>query len=451
MYLQIGIAPKHRPFFRYLWRGLDQTKEPEEYEFNRVVFGVNSSPFLAQFVAQEHARKYTSEAPLGAETILKSTYMDDGMDSVPDSDTGIQLYKELTYLWETAGMKVRKWMSNSSAVLSEIPPEDRAQGIELESSELPTVKTLGISWSASQDIFSFHLNPPDSEMIVTKRNFLRKLAAVFDPLGFLSPFLVRGKVLMQEIWVAGYEWDQEIVGTVEKRIRNWFEELPDLQQIEIPRCLRLAQEETVEKLQIHTFTDASQEAYGAEVYCRTTYRSGKDAVRLIVSKNKVAPLTTVSIPRLELMGATLGLHLTVNIITALQIPITDVTFWSDSLNVLWWIRGRSRQFKAFIANRVGEIQSISNPQQWRYVSTDKNPADLLTRGLTATDLSSSEIWWNGPGFLSKEEDQWPENPCVKQATEQRTEIEIEIKKGESTFVAVGDQHQHDQLNRMVDP
>ena len=71
-----------------------ETKEdPSVFEFERVVFGVNSSPFLAQFVIQEHARKHQSQFPLGAETVLKSTYMDDSMDSVPDKETGINLFK----------------------------------------------------------------------------------------------------------------------------------------------------------------------------------------------------------------------------------------------------------------------------------------------------------------------------------------------------------------------
>ena len=69
------------------------------FEFERVVFGVNSSQFLAQFIIQRHAQKHQSAFPLGAETVLKSTYMDDSMDSVPDKETGIKLYKQLSQLW----------------------------------------------------------------------------------------------------------------------------------------------------------------------------------------------------------------------------------------------------------------------------------------------------------------------------------------------------------------
>ena len=118
MYLRIAIAPEDRPFHRFLWRDLDQQKAPEEYEFSGVIFGVNSSPFLAQFVTQHHAETHRTEYPLAAETVLKSTYMDDSMDSVTNDQKGINLYRQLSQLWKRAEMQARKWLSNSPVVLS---------------------------------------------------------------------------------------------------------------------------------------------------------------------------------------------------------------------------------------------------------------------------------------------------------------------------------------------
>ena len=73
MYLRISISPKDQPYHRFLWRGIDQDRRPDVYEFDRVVFGMNSSPFLAQFVLQHHAKKNKPDFPLAAETIDKST------------------------------------------------------------------------------------------------------------------------------------------------------------------------------------------------------------------------------------------------------------------------------------------------------------------------------------------------------------------------------------------
>ena len=83
----------------------------------------------------------------------------------------------------------------------------------------------------------------------------------------------------------------------------------------------------------------------------------------------------------------------------LSVPKQHMIFWSDSTDVLWWIRGYSRVLKPFVTNRVGEIQSYSNPDQWRYIPTNINPADHLTRGLTVAELIDKKCWWEGPEYL----------------------------------------------------
>ena len=133
MYLRIQLAPSDRPFHRFLWRDLDQSREPDEYEIDRVTFGVNASAYLSQEVTQTHAANHTDDYPRAAETVLKSTYMDDSMDSVENEKEGIELYHQLSGLWEDAGMHVRKWLSNSPVVLQNIPAEDRACEIDLDS------------------------------------------------------------------------------------------------------------------------------------------------------------------------------------------------------------------------------------------------------------------------------------------------------------------------------
>ncbi|XP_033105477.1 uncharacterized protein LOC117107807 [Anneissia japonica] len=224
MYLRIEIDPDDRPY-RFLWRELDLTKRPDEYEFNKIVFGVNASPFLAQFVSQIHARKFAAEFPLASETVLKSTYMDDSMDSVKNYVEELELYRQLSGLWSRAGMYARKWLSNSTKVLHSILLKDRSSEIILESNPLPTIKTLGILWVAEEDVFIFRCTPPLADFKMTKRNILSKIATVFDPLGFLSPYIIRAKVLIQEMWAAGIDWDDNLDDNMELRVNRWFEEL----------------------------------------------------------------------------------------------------------------------------------------------------------------------------------------------------------------------------------
>ena len=177
------------------------------------------------------------------------------------------------------------------------------------------------------------------------------------------------------------------------------------------------------KITWHTFTDASQQAYGAATYARHLYEDGSVTCRLLASKSRVAPLQAVSIPRLELMAAVVELQLAEAFGNILNLPKHEWLFWSDVVDVLYWIRGCSRKFKPFVTNRVREIQSLTDPEQWRHVPTKQNPADLLTRGLSVSTLIDEESWWKGPTFLLQEETGWPEKKIgIKK------EADIEVRK-----------------------
>ena len=136
MYLRIEIKKEDRPYQRFLWRSLEEDKIPDKYEFNRVVFGVNSSPFQAQFVVQQHAKSLENVYPMAAETVQESINMDDSMDSVSTDDQAIELYRQLSELYEKANMYPHKWLSNSVAVLEKIPQDKRAMNVTLDRSEM---------------------------------------------------------------------------------------------------------------------------------------------------------------------------------------------------------------------------------------------------------------------------------------------------------------------------
>ena len=136
----------------------------------------------------------------------------------------------------------------------------------------------------------------------------------------------------------------------------------------------------------------------------------------------MAPLQSVSIPRLELMGAFLGTRLTQSIASVLVIPIQHAVSWCDSTNVFWWIRGHSRVFKPCVANRIGEIQSVTNPDQWRYVPTELNLADYLTRGLKILKLIDKNSWWEGPNYLRDSEERWPRNKVINDIEQATNEV-----------------------------
>ena len=162
-----------------------------------MVFGKNSTPIESQFDAQENTRRNQDRYPLATETVLKSTYTDDFIDSVENDDEGVELYRQLKALWGVAGMQTRKWISNSPKVIEAIPTEERATEIVINGGQAPTTKTLGISWNSTEDVFTVTASAVSLEFQITKRNVLRKVATIFDPLGFVCPYVIMAKILLQ--------------------------------------------------------------------------------------------------------------------------------------------------------------------------------------------------------------------------------------------------------------
>ncbi|XP_067667338.1 uncharacterized protein [Haliotis asinina] len=432
MYLQIEMLPKDKSFFRFLWRSNNQNERPDIYQFSRVVFGVNASPFLAQYITQEHARRFQDTLPKAAETVFKSTYMDDNIDSVRNELEAIELYEQLSELWGNAGMCARKWLSNSPEVLQRVPIENRATEVDLGRNELPTAKTLGLTWVAKDDEFSFHNTNAHNNWILTKRGFLRELAKVFDPLGFVAPFIITAKILMQEIWLKGLDWDEELQTGLKQKALLWLSQLKELESVTIPRCLQFSLD--IENRRLHVFVDASEKAYGAVVYSVTTYQNGTKTSRLTASKSRVAPLKSVSIPRMELVAAVLGVKLILPVLKALEMNIAAVTLWTDSQNVLCWIKNHSRKFKTFVANRVAFIQEYTTPSQWKYVPSLQNPSDVLSRGATIADLKG-KAWMSGPDFLEEDVAEEPTQTVITPASDD-CEVKMPRKMKRQSYTLV---------------
>lgn len=188
---------------------------------------------------------------MAVETVMKSTYMDDCMDSVIIDSQGIKLYKELKELWSKAGMRAHKWLSNSPKARERIPPVSRASEMHLASDDLPMVKTLGVTWLPEEDVFTFKAHSVGEDFPLIERNFLKTIAKLFDPLGFLAPFIIRAKILLVEMWAAGLDWDDLFQEDLASKARKWFSELKDLPTIKVLRCLRFGQEEEFLSQELH--------------------------------------------------------------------------------------------------------------------------------------------------------------------------------------------------------
>ena len=129
----------------------------------------------------------------------------------------------------------KKVAGNSEQALEKIPEEDRPAEVDLDKGDLLSMKTLGVLWLAIEDVFTYTVNSPDEKFQLTKKIFLRKIAMLFEPMGFLAPYVIRQKILLQEMWTSELDWDDPLDHSQARQTKGWFEELTELSDAQVPR------------------------------------------------------------------------------------------------------------------------------------------------------------------------------------------------------------------------
>ncbi|XP_053380273.1 uncharacterized protein LOC128548811 [Mercenaria mercenaria] len=331
---------------------------------------------------------------LKAATIIeRDLYVDNVVSSFTNELDLLNYFWESRTLMSNAGMNQRSWTSNSD----NLRHTASTVGV-LDSDEL--IKILGLRWNPTSDMLSFPPRVISQLDKVTKRAVLKYTYRIYDPLGLLSPVTIRTKILLQDLWKKSYDWDVPLPEDIQHAWHTLSFDLNSAQTMTLPRLLLPTASSGLDRTsgQLHVFVDASMASYGAAAYiCYST-----DA-RLVMAKNRVAPLKKLTLPQLELMAALIGARLGSHLQKSLM--VTDITYRSDNQIVLHWLKS-SKPSKKFITNRVSEISNLTPGSSWRYCPTDSNPADLLTRGITADKFLSSSLWSTGPSWLC-DTSTWP--------------------------------------------
>ncbi|XP_021955592.1 uncharacterized protein LOC110851951 [Folsomia candida] len=333
MYRQIRVTPEDSNLQRILWRD-DPSKPVKHYNLQTVTYGTASAPYLATRVLEETAVVNEQQFPQAAEVAGRDFYVDDLISGEPTVPEAFQTQQELLSLTKDAGFELCKWSSNSQYVLDAFSPEMRETSSLLSFDQDSSIKTLGICWNPKTDQFLFRISPQEPTTTpMTKRIILSQIARLFDPVGWLAPIIINAKILMQSLWKLKHGWDEPLPLEIQNQ---W------------------------------TILRSNMEAYAAAVYL-CVYDGQSSSSSLITSKSRVAPVKTVSLPRLELCGAEL---------------LAELLIW-----------------KTFVANRVTKIQERVPPTMWSHVRGEENPADCLSRGITCDELINHELWWHGPPWL----------------------------------------------------
>lgn len=283
--------------------------------------------------------------------------------------------------------------------------------MSLDLDGLPLERTLGVQWDVESDNFTFDIRAKDKPL--TRRGILSIVSSLYDPLGFLGPFVLTAKIILQDVCSLGIGWDERVPSEVADKWGKWLADLRVVSGVKIPRCFRSRGLTNIVEVQLHTFADASERGYAAVSYLRMVDSEGNIHCSFVIGKTRLSPLKVVSIPRLELTAAVLAVQLSQTVQEELQVGVMQVMFWTDSTSVLQYIHNESRRFHTFVANRVSKIRSATEPWQWHHVGSASNPADEGSRGLTAMEMVGSCQWLKGPDFLWAKEDQWPAQPIIK--------------------------------------
>ncbi|GFW97596.1 integrase catalytic domain-containing protein [Trichonephila clavipes] len=211
---------------------------------------------------------------------------------------------------------------------------------------------------------------------------------------FLAPVMIQPKILLQATWKTKEAWDDEVNDEIRKKFLKWGKQLKYFKNIKIPRC---------------------------------EFNTGSVTVQLLQARSRITPMKTITIPRLELMAATIGARLFSSVKHALKISNIKTYFWTDSSTVLTWII-RRKQWSVFVANRISEIRKLTTSEDWFHISTDQNPADILSRCCGPKQLQKRK-WWQGPDWLKNSKEQWPKSAV------NINEKEVEIEKRKSVISA----------------
>ncbi|XP_018495923.1 uncharacterized protein LOC108864536 [Galendromus occidentalis] len=396
-YLQLGIRDEDRSLFNFLWRAPGE-RLVKVFQMTKVIWGATSSGFLLAATVREHLKR---NPPLCQE-LGNFLYADDFLQSFKNDQEAIAFTDDMRKTLGTAGMTLAKWKTNSNAVTSHLL-NTGVDSATFDRGNSDVLKVLGLLWEPSTDVFRLATSNLrknfDLRTSLSKRAVLSTVASLYDPLGWLMPFTIRGKIIVQRMWTANTEWSQTVSDEIRGDLVQWVSEAETFERFDFRRRYDGSRESPI-SYRLHLFGDASQLAYACAAYIECRFADGTSTFSLAMSKSRLAPRDQVSLPRLELLAALIAVRLKTFLVQRMEVQFEAFRFYTDSTIAFHWATSaKPGGWKTYVSNRVAEIQASSKREDWFHVQGSRNVSDLATRGISAQVLTESAEWWYGPTWL----------------------------------------------------
>lgn len=427
MYNQVGVNPKQWNLQRIFWR-----ESPDavlkEYVLTVVTFGLASSAHCAVRAMVQGANDYANHYPEAAKTIKNSFYMDDGIFGAENVQEASILCREVLFVLSQGGFVLKRWEFNSREVEEAMNATHTQETILGKEDD---TKILGIRWHKDADELAVFVKRLDIKENPTKCEIFSSIAKLYDPNGYVAAVVINAKIMMQDIWrEKEILWNSKVPERMARKWKDFQSTLPVLNDFRIPRWIRTAKENS---LQIHGFCYASNKAYGITIYARITDQKGEIHSNLIMAESRVAPIKTLTTPRLELLAAVMLSKKIKCLIETCEFSNASVYLWSDSIIVLYWIKKAGHELKQCVGNRVEIILQNTREHAWSHVESHDNPADLVSRGIEAKKLLNNKLWCEGPSWLKQTQTSWPQTK-MSTSPEMLEEVKKEIKTNKGVQV-----------------
>ena len=422
MYHTIAMSEQDQHTHRFLWRKMNEQCKPDVYTMTAVSFGDKPAAAIAAVSLRKTAEMGEEQFPEASNTIKKNSYVDDIIDSFNNHAEAEKITEDIDRVLAMGGFKIKEWEISGEST------SERTRGVYTvleETTANPSSKVLGIVWDSQRDCLRYvakvnfsqkkrkmHTEPnlaaEDAENgipeILTRRVILSLVNGIYDPLGLAAPFVVTAKILLRRLTMEKLDWDDAIPETERDKWVLFFLSMFKMEELTFHRSTKPPN--AIGDPSLVIFSDASEEAFGCCAYVRWSTPEGAES-RLLMAKSRLAPVKKITMPRLELNGALMGARVKDFIEKETTMTFKKIYMIVDSEIVRAQIQKESYGFNTFVGVRIGEIRSLTRPDDWYWVDGSVNIADIISRGRQPEDLASDSEWQTGPSFLKDQEEHWP--------------------------------------------